>query len=553
MLSDLTRDGDRAPADAGDAAAARLRNAHPRRAHALARAPPRREALVGLDRPALGRCRHRQRPGRWSRPSPRRRSSRCASSRSGSAPAHSTRRRCSRSRSAPAASYAEARSAAELASIYEELGTQLAGEYLVRYRSAARPMSQVDVRIEVAGAGEAATAYVAPTPSLLRAVPPLAGLDVSPLGRARRSLLALFFGLLVCVLLLLLSRGARGRLSSTASRASRGGPRRSRLDECRGGRAARGTRNRYAGGWWAQLERDLELARMTVTPRAGRRHRRSAGTFAIFVLALIALGAAPRPLRADDAADRPRDHPPEGQGGSGRVRRSVPRQPAGARVGAARRPQLQRRARRRRRPRQRAGPGRARARAAGRPARRPPGGRDPEARAADGRTATSSRSRCSPSCSGRPAATRPRSSTPSSRTIRERAEIRRLVRTLTAQGRMARWILTALPIFLTGFLWLVHPDVMTNFFTSGGGQVALVIGGDDGRGRLGPHPENRRHRRLGALNDPHPDHRSLARRRLGRRSFCARSRSRARSGGGRSTRSRSTASARRRRLRGGRR
>ena len=36
-------------------------------------------------------------------------------------------------------------------------------------------------------------------------------------------------------------------------------------------------------------------------------------------------------------------------------------------------------------------------------------------------------------------------------TIRERAEIRRLVRTLTAQGRMARWILTALPVFLTAF------------------------------------------------------------------------------------------------------
>ena len=48
-------------------------------------------------------------------------------------------------------SYAEARSAAELAAIYEELGTQLAGEYLVRYRSAARPMSQVEVQIEVAG------------------------------------------------------------------------------------------------------------------------------------------------------------------------------------------------------------------------------------------------------------------------------------------------------------------------------------------------------------------------------------------------------------------
>ena len=36
-------------------------------------------------------------------------------------------------------------------------------------------------------------------------------------------------------------------------------------------------------------------------------------------------------------------------------------------------------------------------------------------------------------------------------TIRERAEMRRLVRTLTAQGRMARWILTALPIFLAAF------------------------------------------------------------------------------------------------------
>jgi tight adherence protein B len=59
-------------------------------------------------------------------------------------------------------------------------------------------------------------------------------------------------------------------------------------------------------------------------------------------------------------------------------------------------------------------------------------------------------------------------------TIRERAEMRRLVRTLTAQGRMARWILTALPIFLGGFLWLVHPDLMASFFSSGIGQVSLV-------------------------------------------------------------------------------
>jgi tight adherence protein B len=59
-------------------------------------------------------------------------------------------------------------------------------------------------------------------------------------------------------------------------------------------------------------------------------------------------------------------------------------------------------------------------------------------------------------------------------TIRERAEIRRLVQSLTAQGRMARWILTALPVFLTAFLFLVHPDTMANFFTSSGGQIASL-------------------------------------------------------------------------------
>ena len=97
-------------------------------------------------------------------------------------------------------SYAEARSAAELAAIYEELGAQLAGEYLVRYRSAARPMSQVDVQVEVAGAGEAATAYVAPTPSLLA---PYHRSPVSTflLSGGSPLVLALFFGLLVCGLL----------------------------------------------------------------------------------------------------------------------------------------------------------------------------------------------------------------------------------------------------------------------------------------------------------------------------------------------------------------
>jgi tight adherence protein B len=60
-------------------------------------------------------------------------------------------------------------------------------------------------------------------------------------------------------------------------------------------------------------------------------------------------------------------------------------------------------------------------------------------------------------------------------TIRQRGELRRLVRSLTAQGRMARWILTALPIGMTAFLWFMHPDIMSAFFSSGVGQFALLV------------------------------------------------------------------------------
>ncbi len=60
-------------------------------------------------------------------------------------------------------------------------------------------------------------------------------------------------------------------------------------------------------------------------------------------------------------------------------------------------------------------------------------------------------------------------------TIRDRQDVRRLVRTLTAQGRMARWILTALPI-VTGFAFYAYqPDIVGPFYGKAIGQVALVI------------------------------------------------------------------------------
>jgi Flp pilus assembly protein TadB len=60
-------------------------------------------------------------------------------------------------------------------------------------------------------------------------------------------------------------------------------------------------------------------------------------------------------------------------------------------------------------------------------------------------------------------------------TLRERADLRRLVRTLTAQGRMARWILTSLPIFVGFFMLIFRHEMMRPLYQSGGGQVAIVI------------------------------------------------------------------------------
>ena len=368
-------------------------------------------------------------------------------------------------------SYAEARSAAELAAIYEELGTQLAGEYLVRYRSAARPMSQVEVQIEVAGAGEVATAYVAPTPSLL------APYHRSPVSTFMLSggsplALALFFGLLVCGLLLLLTRRPKttvvDRVESFSS------PSRGVQAENAASVAVRAaTRNRYATGWWAELERDLELARMTVTARqvVGMA---LAGTFAIFLIALLlsapllGLFGLTTPLIARSVIRRKvaaiRDEFADQFPGSLQVLASALRSghsfngALGVVVDHAREPAKAELARVLQDDRLGVLPEDAIRKLGRRMANR-----DIEQVALLAelqRTAGGNSAEILDTVVG---------------TIRERAEIRLLVRTLTAQGRMARWILTGMPIFLAGFLWLVHADAMANFFSSRGGQVALVL------------------------------------------------------------------------------
>jgi tight adherence protein B len=60
-------------------------------------------------------------------------------------------------------------------------------------------------------------------------------------------------------------------------------------------------------------------------------------------------------------------------------------------------------------------------------------------------------------------------------TVRERFELRRLVRTLTTQGRMSRWILTSLPVLLLGVISVLNPEYVEPLFTRQYGRVLLVV------------------------------------------------------------------------------
>jgi tight adherence protein B len=62
-------------------------------------------------------------------------------------------------------------------------------------------------------------------------------------------------------------------------------------------------------------------------------------------------------------------------------------------------------------------------------------------------------------------------------TIRERFELRRTVQTLTAQGRMSRWIVSILPVFLLVVITLINPSYMHALYSNTGGRIALVIAG----------------------------------------------------------------------------
>jgi tight adherence protein B len=60
--------------------------------------------------------------------------------------------------------------------------------------------------------------------------------------------------------------------------------------------------------------------------------------------------------------------------------------------------------------------------------------------------------------------------------IRERQDLRRLVSSLTAQGRLARWIVSALPVGLLVGIQIINPGYLKPMFTHTSGIIMLTIG-----------------------------------------------------------------------------
>lgn len=61
--------------------------------------------------------------------------------------------------------------------------------------------------------------------------------------------------------------------------------------------------------------------------------------------------------------------------------------------------------------------------------------------------------------------------------LRRTAELRRMVRSLTAQGRLSRWIVTAIPVFLLLYMTLVNRDYVEPLYTTGLGLAMLATAG----------------------------------------------------------------------------
>lgn len=160
--------------------------------------------------------------------------------------------------------YSEATSAGELRTIYESLGAQLSNAYGVRYESRVGPGQRVEVRVEVDQVGSASVSYRSPS---LPTVGAGGGEDdgwSSPLA------LALIVGLVACLVALALSILLRGPRQSPRQRVAQFvGPARGSTEEgpsLTGRLAAGAERSLSSAGWWEGFATDVDVAALKYSP-----------------------------------------------------------------------------------------------------------------------------------------------------------------------------------------------------------------------------------------------------------------------------------------------
>jgi tight adherence protein B len=160
--------------------------------------------------------------------------------------------------------YVETATPAELAPIFAQIGTRLSSEYLVTYRSLLTPEVKASVRVAVAGAGAATSTYTTPA------------IELTPGGTFERSWVDetivspwLMIFVVVSVLALLVfavftgldvrSRSVRKRMAQYVNVPSEEESR-IRRAEVTGMLADRAQKRVEGHRWWQSFERDVELA-----------------------------------------------------------------------------------------------------------------------------------------------------------------------------------------------------------------------------------------------------------------------------------------------------
>jgi tight adherence protein B len=167
--------------------------------------------------------------------------------------------------------YTEAASSADLARVFDELGARLASEYLVRYRSGTKPDSDVHVAVRVDGVdGIATSLYTSPALDATPSPPYHHSLAErfwrSPAGMlAVAAVCALLTGLVLMALLRPRRRTLRRRMAEFVSLPV---ARRNEDENARGTELvlAQAEKSFERTRWWSRFKNDLELGEITIAP-----------------------------------------------------------------------------------------------------------------------------------------------------------------------------------------------------------------------------------------------------------------------------------------------